>query len=143
MNTLQPLPLSKYGPIICTLNPTFPIAPDTIQARFEYAHPTFNNRAEQAQRAMKHVQGSRGIWYAGAWMGYGFHEDGFTHGLKAAIQLAESAPSSKQGVQLPFELRPPDRRVQRIWVADVFDVLERARRLLSFILFSLLFFGWS
>lgn len=160
MNTLQPLPLSQYGPIICTLNPTFPIAPDTIQARFEYAHPTFNNRAEQAQRAMKRIQGKRGIWYAGAWMGYGFHEDGFTHGLKAAIQLATTSTDtaastdgqgkksvrfaeSSEGVHLPFEIRAPDRSVDRVWLADVFEVLERARRLLSFFLFSVLFFGWS
>jgi len=63
-------------------------------------------------------------------MGYGFHEDGFTAGLKAAVALG--------GVKLPFDIRPPDRTVTVLWVADVFDVIERIRRLIpSFLVVSL------
>ena len=74
-------------------------------------------------------------------MGYGFHEDGFTHGLKAAMALADDDDQSR--VQLPFEIRAPDRSVERVWVAHLFQLFEGVRRLLSFVLFSVLFFGWS
>ena len=42
MNTLQHLDMGRFGPIICTLNPTFPLAEGMIQAQVEYEHPTFN-----------------------------------------------------------------------------------------------------
>ena len=52
-------------------------------------------------------------------MGYGFHEDGFTAGLKAALSLG--------GVRLPFEIQPANRRVEAVWTADLFDWLESVR----------------
>jgi predicted NAD/FAD-binding protein len=79
---------------------------------------------------MPTIQNTRGISYAGAWMGYGFHEDGFTAGLNAAVALG--------AVKLPFDIRPPDRRVSALWTADVFNVLERMRRLISGLLWVLL-----
>jgi len=33
------------------------------------------------------LQGQHSRYYAGAWMGYGFHEDGLKAGLAAAKQL--------------------------------------------------------
>jgi predicted NAD/FAD-binding protein len=79
---------------------------------------------------MPQIQNTRGISYAGAWMGYGFHEDGFTSGLKAAVNLG--------GVSLPFEILPADRRIVRVWMADVFDVLEWIRVWISFVIYWIL-----
>jgi hypothetical protein len=43
MNTLQTaIDMDRYGPVICTLNPTFPIKEELVQARIQYEHPTFN-----------------------------------------------------------------------------------------------------
>ena len=41
---------------------------------------------------MQWVQGRGGVWYAGAWLGYGFHEDGLTAGLRVAHALGGSVP---------------------------------------------------
>lgn len=146
MNTLQRLDMGRYGPVICTLNPNLPIREETVQARIQYEHPTFDTvvgrtrtrarlvdvlQAERCQRAMATIQNTRGILYAGAWMGYGFHEDGFTSGLRAAVAIG--------GVQLPFLVRTPNRQVEALWVADMFDALERVRKWLAWILFAFLY----
>jgi predicted NAD/FAD-binding protein len=38
------------------------------------------------------IQGRRGLWFAGAWAGYGFHEDGLKAGLAVANDLDCYAP---------------------------------------------------
>jgi predicted NAD/FAD-binding protein len=38
------------------------------------------------------VQGEGGIWLAGAWTGYGFHEDGLKSALRVANGLGVMAP---------------------------------------------------
>lgn len=84
MNTLQHLPSSKHGHVLVTLNPPKPPSPSLTQARVSYAHPLYNPAAIASQQKLPSIQGKRGIWYAGAWTAYGFHEDGFSSGLRVA-----------------------------------------------------------
>ena len=49
-----------------------------------YEHPLFDFNAIQAQSELNKLQGTNDMWFAGAWLGYGFHEDGFFSGTKAA-----------------------------------------------------------
>ncbi len=62
-------------------------AAESVHARLEYAHPVMDARAFAAQRDVGAIQGRGGVWYAGAWLGYGFHEDGLRSGLAAAAAL--------------------------------------------------------
>lgn len=84
---------------------------------------------------MPAIQNTRGISYAGAWMGYGFHEDAFTAGLRAA---AEHIP----GVRPPFPIvtEHPSPQPVPVPVALLFDALERSgvRALLGTVLTILL-----
>lgn len=41
---------------------------------------------------MDAIQGQRGIYFAGAWCGYGFHEDGINAGIKVAQALGATVP---------------------------------------------------
>jgi predicted NAD/FAD-binding protein len=82
LNRLQPLPFTT--PLMVTLNPSVEPRPDTVLADIDYAHPIFDGAAIAAQRALGDVQGRRGVWLAGAWTGYGFHEDGLKSGLAVA-----------------------------------------------------------
>jgi predicted NAD/FAD-binding protein len=94
LNKLQPLPFRT--PVIETLNPVRPPRPDTVLARFEYAHPMFDGPAIQAQARLSEIQGRRRTWYCGAWTAYGFHEDGLRSGLAVAKALGVEAPWQRQ-----------------------------------------------
>jgi uncharacterized protein len=85
INRLQPLPWAQ--PVVVSLNPIRPIAREQILGEFDYAHPVFDLPAIAAQRAMPELQGQQGTYFCGAWMGYGFHEDGLKAGVAAARQL--------------------------------------------------------
>ncbi len=85
LNKLQPLPVTT--PVIVSLNPINEIDPAKVLARFDYAHPVFDGAAINAQRALVDIQGLRNTWFAGAWTGYGFHEDGLKSGLSVAAAI--------------------------------------------------------
>ena len=82
LNQLQDLPLEQ--PVMVTLNPITPPEPSQVLARFDYEHPIMDQAAIGAQQSLQQIQGKDGLWYAGAWTGYGFHEDG----LKSALRIA-------------------------------------------------------
>ena len=88
LNLLQPLPFTQD--VIVSLNPLHEIDPAHILGEYDYAHPVFDLAAIQAQTQMPELQGQHHTWFAGAWMGYGFHEDGFKAGRTAAHSLLAS-----------------------------------------------------
>lgn len=90
INKLQPLPFRE--PVVVTLNPLREPQPDKVLAEFEYAHPVLDAGAVAAQRMLPSIQGKRGLWFCGAWTGYGFHEDGLKSGLDVANSLGVHAP---------------------------------------------------
>lgn len=87
INRLQPLPFRQ--PVIVSLNPLGSIRPEAVLQRMSYAHPVFDAAAIQAQRRVDALQGQGGVWFCGAWTGYGFHEDGLRSGQVVATQLLE------------------------------------------------------
>lgn len=74
INKLQPLTTTR--PVIVTLNPATEISKDKIAKVIDYEHPLFTNEAIAAQEKVKTIQGRHGLYFSGAWMRYGFHEDG-------------------------------------------------------------------
>ena len=85
LNVLQPLPCTT--PVIVSLNPLDEPDQATVLASFDYAHPVFDEGAIAAQQRLATFQGMQGTWFAGAWTGYGFHEDGLKSGLAVAAAL--------------------------------------------------------
>lgn len=95
MNILQHLPESKLGPVLVTMNPRHAPDPALTQGKFLYRHPLYTVEAVRAQKRLEALQNTRGVSYCGAWTKYGFHEDGFSSGLKVALDHL--------GATLPFE----------------------------------------
>lgn len=88
MNRLQNL--DERHPVFVTLNPDS--EPRDIIDDVVFAHPRFTPETDRAQRRLREVQGTDRIWFAGAWAGYGFHEDGLQSGLTVAAALGAPAP---------------------------------------------------
>lgn len=79
MNPLQGLESSHE--ILVTLNRPEEIDRRTVLAELEYHHPVFDAGALAAQNRRTEIQGDRGTFFAGAYWGYGFHEDGVQSAL--------------------------------------------------------------
>ena len=82
MNRLQPIP--EDDPLFVTLNPQMAPRDDLIHDETEFRHPVYDLAMMAAVEDLKAGNGARDTWFAGAWMRYGFHEDGMASGLDAA-----------------------------------------------------------
>ncbi|KZL18000.1 protoporphyrinogen oxidase [Pseudovibrio axinellae] len=85
MNALQQLNITRN--VFVTLNPNQQPAEGTILRSFQYAHPVFDRAALKAQKHVWQIQGENRTWFCGAYLGYGFHEDGLQAGLAVAEAL--------------------------------------------------------
>jgi predicted NAD/FAD-binding protein len=85
INLLQPLPWSQ--PVIVSLNPLREIPRSQVMGEYNYAHPVFDLAAIRAQSDVAQLQGISDTYFCGAWMGYGFHEDGLKAGQGVARQV--------------------------------------------------------
>ncbi len=88
MNRLQSLTFKT--PVLVSLNPLRAPSPASTLEVNHYMHPIFDSAAVNAQKDIARINGEARHWFAGAWMGYGFHEDGFRSGRLAAESLLQS-----------------------------------------------------
>jgi predicted NAD/FAD-binding protein len=102
INKLQPLPFKT--PVVVTLNPAREPDPAKVLAEFDYAHPIFDGPAIAAQQRLASVQGENGIWLAGAWGSFGFHEDGLKSALRVVNGMGVAAPWQTEAVIAPRAL---------------------------------------
>jgi predicted NAD/FAD-binding protein len=86
MNTLQQL--ESDTDIVVTLGGA-DVDPERVLARMTYHHPVYTPEALAAQRLLPNLDSDR-IAYAGAYHGWGFHEDGCRSGAQAAVRLGGS-----------------------------------------------------
>lgn len=84
MNKLQGVVSAE--PFIVTLNRTDAIDPSRILRRMSYHHPVYDSASVAAQKRKSEIQGHRRTWYAGAYWGWGFHEDG----MRSAVEVADA-----------------------------------------------------
>jgi uncharacterized protein len=81
MNLLQDIQTRE--PLVVTLNRTHAINPAKVLRRMNYRHPVYTQQSVAAQARRAEIQGQRGTWFAGAYWGWGFHEDG----VRSAIEV--------------------------------------------------------
>jgi len=81
MNRLTRLP--GPTPYVVTLNATDRVAPGSVLAKMTYEHPVYTPESVAAQRLLPSLNDGRTA-FAGAYHGWGFHEDGCASGVRAA-----------------------------------------------------------
>jgi predicted NAD/FAD-binding protein/DUF1365 family protein len=131
LTRLQRLPTSTH--YLVTLGGEDLVDPATVIDRMEYEHPLYTPESVAAQRRLPEISTDR-IAFAGAYHGWGFHEDGARSGLAAATRLG--LPWARTTTVLPrpgrFETtirhtrRTPFRRSfehrSTFWLVDLDDL---------------------
>ena len=93
--------------IFVSLNPHQKPNPRTVYRKEYMAHPQFTPQTLQArQQIAKKFQGKDGLWFCGAWQGYGFHEDGCRSGFQVATEISGTSLPWCQGLSQKFFASP-------------------------------------
>ncbi len=98
MNLLQGIDATT--PLLVTLNRNAAIDPAKVIRRRKYSHPVHDHAAVAAQARRAEIQGVNRTWFAGAYWGWGFHEDG----MRSAIEVArafDAAPGCPDAAPVP------------------------------------------
>jgi predicted NAD/FAD-binding protein len=85
MNLLQGI--DSPEPLIVSLNPTRLIEPRLVLKKLRYHHPIYSHESVAAQGRKHEIQGKHRSWFAGAYWGWGFHEDGVRSAVEVAAAL--------------------------------------------------------
>ncbi len=80
--------IASQDELLVTLNRDDAIDPATVLRTFDYAHPVFDVAAIAAQARHEELNGPNRTWFAGAYWGYGFHEDGVQSARVVCRRLA-------------------------------------------------------
>ena len=75
--------LESAQQFLVTLNDRGRIEPSTVHAVMDYEHPTYTVESVRAQADLPALATEQTV-YAGAYHGWGFHEDGCRSGVEAA-----------------------------------------------------------
>lgn len=90
LNRLQGVP--GPGKYLVTLNPGRPTAGGTPLAKMLYTHPVYTTKSLATQAELPRLNGVRRTYFAGAYFGNGFHEDGLNSGIAVAGALGVGFP---------------------------------------------------
>jgi predicted NAD/FAD-binding protein len=93
MNLLQSIRSPR--PFVVTLNRGDAVAPEHVLARRRYQHPIFDRASVAAQAQRARIDGVDRIWFAGAYWGWGFHEDGLRSAVAVAARLGVAWPEPR------------------------------------------------
>jgi predicted NAD/FAD-binding protein len=64
---------------------------DKILYEIDYQHPLYTLDSIATQQRIQELNGQNNIFYAGSYLGYGFHEDGIKSGINVAKKLGVTA----------------------------------------------------
>ena len=84
MNSLQPIP--QDDPLFVTLNGRRKIREELVHDSATFRHPVYDLAALEGQAAVRALNGQARVWFCGAWMRNGFHEDG----MASAVEVVEA-----------------------------------------------------
>ena len=87
------------GRVLVSMNPIH--SPTKVKGTYIYRHPLFSSASVLASQQLHLINGVANVSFAGAWMGHGFHEDGFAAGLHAVQKILK--PTEQYSRNLLYE----------------------------------------
>ena len=139
LNRLQNL--TTNVDIFVSLNPHHRPAPNLTHHRILLAHPQFTATTIHARQQLldtNQYQGQDGLWFCGAWAGYGFHEDGCRSGFEVATKLSQTAlpwapmMSTNPDKDAMLVLPPPDLSKSGVHSGGLFSWYQSIKKLISY-----------
>ena len=134
LTRLQRLPTATH--YLVTLGGEHLVDPATVVDRMEYEHPLYTPESVAAQRRLPEIDSDR-VAFAGAYHGWGFHEDGARSGLAAVERLGfawgglEAQATGVYETTIRHTRRAPFRRSfthrSHTWVVDLDELPEHGR----------------
>jgi len=100
MNLLQGIDAPQ--PLIVSLNRSQAVDPCHVLRKIDYRHPVYTHASVAAQSRKAEIQGVRRTWFAGAYWGWGFHEDG----MRSAVDVAAALGIRWSGAAAPAKSGP-------------------------------------
>ncbi len=91
LNKLQPINTKRH--ILASLGMEKFVRDEMIIDTFDYEHPILDQSAISGQALLQQLQGCQNTYYAGAWLKYGFHEDGLKSAFEAVKEFYEKTSS--------------------------------------------------
>ena len=85
MNNLQKLDTKEN--LFVTVGDISDLKIKNVIKRINYEHIIFSRNTLKGQTEIDKIQGRNNIFYAGAYLGYGFHEDGFESGVRVSKKI--------------------------------------------------------
>lgn len=85
--------LDGYTRYLVTLGGHDRVDPASVIAEMTYSHPLYTTESVAAQALLPTLDNDR-VVFAGAYHGWGFHEDGAASGLAAARRLGADWPTA-------------------------------------------------
>jgi predicted NAD/FAD-binding protein/DUF1365 family protein len=136
LTRLQRLPTDTH--YLVTLGGEDLVDPATVIDRMEYEHPLYTPESVAASRRLPEIDSAR-IAFAGAYHGWGFHEDGARSGLAAATHLGLPWPRATHVAPEPGRFETTIRHTRRtpfgrtfehastFWLVDLDDLPDHGR----------------
>jgi predicted NAD/FAD-binding protein len=94
MNILQSIGAPRE--LCVSLNLSKDIDPAQIHREMIYHHPVYNPQSLTARHSHREINGVNRTYYAGAYWGYGFHEDGVASALEVCKHFGKALENLSQ-----------------------------------------------
>jgi hypothetical protein len=131
MNRLQAIPLpgepGSPGRVLVSMNPIR--TPNNPRSSQTYDHPIISSESVLASRRLPLINMASNISFAGAWMGYGFHEDGFVVGMQVAQKIITGKYEHRSIIKFGSDLAD--------WVPKPSAGTTAVKRIVAFIQFGI------
>ena len=134
MNKLQKLNTNLN--IFVSLNPSVLPSREKIFKKIYYEHPLFDLNTFENQKKITAIQGIKNIWFCGAYLGYGFHEDGITSALHVVKRILKKNDEKNSDFLSESDKRNIKKMINKLSVKEIISIINKDRKIPKKIIYN-------